>query len=790
MRLQQLTLRMDGDELAMGFHDRLTVISGVAAHERAEVAQMLLGALAGGLRQPTELKYVDATGLPLKAINDGDGVVRHVNEDGTPAPNLLNVLSIDADALRKLCVLAGDDLGLLTTDIGEPEPPELAEARQTLAEVSDELHRAMSARDTTEALRTQLADVEEQLRNLAEGEAKRRYARLLMKIEQLRAEVAALEGGSEAATTHERLIAAAGDVRDLADRWRAASARLLEALEDFGDRKRLDAAAVLEAIDIPVRAPENLESMAAAYETAEAERAAIERRLQGLTASHLPQPTHPAVVRLGRLNQELVWDTARQALAANRQLEQASLALGGIDADGTEPLIVAEIEDAHADVEEAENVILGRRVPAVSAATLAAIIVVGGLMLMPLAAPLGILAAMAVAAWAVVLPKKQLERAQAREDEVLERAGIPTYLAFHMRRIDATITPETRQALRTAASVQKRAAAKWTELAGELDPAEALILESEVRDYADALANADGSGAIVDDLRRRLVEQAEPAAAQARDRLLAACRPFGIDDVHGAVPIIREKAAAAVTAKLQRAVEDAERDAEMLGEKLDVRLAELGFDEGDLEARVGGFEWALSTAEERLRTRASARPLQVVREELAGLEAQARREGRPEWASSVTPADADAPDPDELERRRAELASAYSSAQRLVPDVQKLSDRRNAMERRVAVLESTLGITSSGATRATAAEVEPTLQARLASVRRAGAHDETLPLIMDEAFGRLGSEAKWTLLDMVDRVAAQVQIVYLTDDPDVITWARRRVGAGTLSLLEPVAETI
>ena len=790
MRLQQLTLRMDGDELAMGFHDRLTVISGVAAHERAEVAQMLLGALAGGLRQPTELEYVDATGLRLKAVNDGDGVVRHVHEDGTPAANLLSMLSLDADSLRKLCVLAGDDLGLLTTDIGEPEPPELAEARQTLAHVSEELDRALTARETTEALRTQLAEVEEQLRNLTEGEAKRRYARLLIQIEQLRAEVAALEGGTEAATTHERLVAAAPDVRALADRWRRAAACLLDALEEFGDRERLDVEAVRQAAGLPIRVPENLESLAASYETAEAERAAIERRLQGLTASHLPQPTHPAVVRLGRLNQELVWDTARQALAATRQLEEASLALGGLDEDGTSPDIVAEIEDAHADVEEAENVILGRRVPAVSAWTLAAIVVIGGLMLMPLAAPLGVLIAMGIAAWAVVLPKKQLERAQAKEDEVLQRAGIPTYLAFHMRRIDATITPETRQALKTAASVHKRAMARWSELGGELDPAQALMLETEIRDYADALANSDGSGAIVDDLRRRLVEIAEPAATAARDRLLAVCRPFGVDDLKGAVSLIRDKAATAITAQLQRGVEEAERDAEALAQKLDVRLAELGFDEGDLEARLGGFEWALSTAEERLRTRAGARPLDVVREELARLEAQARREGRPEWASTVTPADANEPDPDELERRRAELASAYSASERLVPDVQKLSDRRKAMERRVTVLESSLGITTSGVARATAAEVEPTLQARLAAVRRPGTHDETLPLLMDESFGRLDSEAKWTLLDMVDRVAAQVQIVYLTDDPDVITWARRRVGGGTLSLLEPIAETV
>jgi hypothetical protein len=33
-------------------------------------------------------------------------------------------------------------------------------------------------------------------------------------------------------------------------------------------------------------------------------------------------------------------------------------------------------------------------------------------------------------------------------------------------------------------------------------------------------------------------------------------------------------------------------------------------------------------------------------------------------------------------------------------------------------------------------------------------------------------------------------MIYLTDDPEVVTWARRRVGADALSLLEPTAETV
>jgi hypothetical protein len=314
-------------------------------------------------------------------------------------------------------------------------------------------------------------------------------------------------------------------------------------------------------------------------------------------------------------------------------------------------------------------------------------------------------------------------------------------------------------------------------------------MEDEVRKYADALVRLEGSGAAVEDTRRRLVEVVEPEVERTRRKLMRVCKPFGVDDLAVAVPMVRHQAATAAVARLQQAMEKAEADATAIGEKLDARLAELGFDEGDLSARLGGFDWALTRAEERLRTREGARPLAEVEAELATLEARVRREGRPEWAAKVSPADAIEPDLAELEARKDEARSAYNAAVKLVPDVQRVVDRKSALERRVAVLEA--GLDSSGAiTRVSAHEIEPQLQARLAAARRPGSHDETIPLFIDEALFRLRSEVKWALLDMIERCANQVQMIYLTDDPEVVTWARRRVGVDALSLLEPTAETV
>jgi hypothetical protein len=788
--LEQLTLQIGGDDLTLAFHDRLTVVSGIGGEERRELIDMLVGALAGGLEQRTELLYVDATGMRVRAISDGNGTVRHVDEAGGPATDIPRMLGLDADGLRRYAHLTAADLGLLATDIGVPEPAELREARQALAQLTEEVENAAQARDTAEALRTELEDAEERLRGVQEGEAKRRYAQMLMQLEQVRAEAASIRGGSEAAATHKRLVAAAPDVRRLADRWQRAAARLATETERFGDRERLDPSTLQDALAAPAEVPAEFGALAAAYEKAETERAELEARLQNWTISHLPEPSHPAVVRLGRLHQPMVWETAYAAVDAGRKLEDASILVGGLEADGGMADAAAELERAHDAVEDAQQLAEKRMMPALVLGGSAVVVAAAFVMLLPLLAPLPLLAAGAAYVWATVLPKKAVEEAERAEAAVLEQHHIPSYLSFHIRRVQATLEPTTREGLEVAAYEHRRALHHWTEIAGDdLTVAAALEIEDEVRKYADALIHLEGSGAAVEDTRQRLVEVVEPEVERARRKLLQACQPFGVDDLSMAVPMVRHQAATAVTARLQQAMEKAEHETTAIGEKLDARLAELGFDEGDLAARIGGFDWALTRAEERLRTREVARPLAEVDAELTTLEARVRNEARPEWDAKVSPADALEPDLAELEARRDEARSVYSSASRLVPDVQRVLDRKSALERRVAVLEA--GLDSSGAiTRVTANDIEPQLQARLAAARRPGSHDETVPLLVDEALFRLRSEVKWSLLDMIERCSSQVQMIYMTDDPEVVTWARRRVGIDALSLLEPTSENV
>ena len=127
-------------------------------------------------------------------------------------------------------------------------------------------------------------------------------------------------------------------------------------------------------------------------------------------------------------------------------------------------------------------------------------------------------------------------------------------------------------------------------------------------------------------------------------------------------------------------------------------------------------------------------------------------------------------------------------AAKLVPDVELLADRRNAVERRVAVLESSLGEVSSANPLFETPDIEQLLLARVVAARNAGPSGEALPVLLDEPFLRLRGESKWAMLDLVERLAEKTQMIYLTDDVDVVVWARRRSSTGVLALLEPVAE--
>ncbi|HKB27760.1 MAG TPA: hypothetical protein VKC59_01955, partial [Candidatus Limnocylindrales bacterium] len=590
MRFEELSLRVSDEELRLPFHDRVTVLSGLGALERQALVDSLLGAL-DGREKGAGLTYMDSTGQRITMRTDDDGHVTSVYDDGSSAPDLLDELGLATKAVHELIHLRAADVGLFAGTMGS-EPPELADARASLAELTEQHEAAAAADHAVDAIREELAQIEERLHEVESGRAKRRYARLLGDLERVRAESAALRGGEALAAADARFLEDSERAVALEATWRQASDRLTAAALEFGDRGRLDPRTIEEARAVPDAVPIELDTLARKLDHTEARRDALHAQLNAMAASRLPDPSNPAVVRLARGDQDAVWAAARRAIDTSLAIENESMALGGLETEGVTPAIADEIERSHSVVEAAEALV-GRRATVgylvSGVATAAAALAV---MTVALVAPVALVIAVAAAYWAIARPRYLLRAAIGSEEELLIRACVPTYRAFHMRRIDVALDPKARERLNLAGLQHRVALGQWHELAGDLDPASALDLEDEVRAYAASLAELDGAADEIEQIRAELYERAEPAAQRARAELLAACRPFGVDDSTLAVDMVRHQVATAATARLQVELEQAEAVEAGAREEFEALLERLSIDPDEPVERMAALSEA------------------------------------------------------------------------------------------------------------------------------------------------------------------------------------------------------
>ena len=786
MRLQQLALRVSGDGQMLRFHERLTVIAGIGTVDRQGIVEVVLGTLAGEATVSSELAYVGSTGQRVTVDQTAEGTFHAFHDDGTAAIPPSHYLGLSVHELFSLMYIDGRQLGLLQQ--GPAESRELSDARAALAALTDQVEAARVARDAAESFRLELVAIDEELRQIDVGRPRRLYARTLLELDRLRAEYTALQSPLEEAESDRSLAAHLALLRPVAARWRDATRRLSDSLRAFGpDRARLDPHSLAGALTIPDQVPLDLEGRVDDLAAAEGHRAALSARLAGLMTAHLESPSHPDVARLARADQDRIWRVAQRAFETGRRLEAGSMALGGRFEDEDSPAMVEEIESAHAAVGQAEETIEKRRMGVVAAGGAAAL----GAMALPLApfmAPLALAGSAAAAYWSVLAPRQQLSEAQDWETDALVRAGVPTYVSFHLRRLEASRDPTLRAGLERAAQDHRRAMAEWRALAGDMSPLEAMELEREVRSYATAVADLAGVGAEIGEARRHLTEEIEPAVEEARAALMDLCRPFGIEQPVLAADLVRQLAEVARIARLQANLEQVEADEREAQARVQDVLVRLGYVEGDLDQRLQAFEQRAALAEQRVRDRTMGRTVADVGREIIRLEVVARTEHRSDFGSTFTVADGREPDPDQLQMRRDLTSTAYYTAHSLVPDVVRIADRQAALERRVAVLEEGHG--DGGVTPPSkVAELERYLRQRLTALRHCGVSGETLPLVMDDCFIHLRADVKWIMLDLVDRLSAHAQIVYLTQDADVATWAQRRSSTGSIAFLDPLRET-
>src|SRR5207253_9643951 len=117
----------------------------------------------------------------------------------------------------------------------------------------------------------------------------------------------------------------------------------------------LDEASLAQAESSPERVPAKLDNLVRAYSDAETRRQELADHLGSLATSRLPEPSHPAVVRLASEDQDAVWETARHVLETAAHLDEESLALGGLETVGVNLDVPTTSEIAPAAVEDAQR---------------------------------------------------------------------------------------------------------------------------------------------------------------------------------------------------------------------------------------------------------------------------------------------------------------------------------------------------------------------------------------------------------------------------------------------------
>jgi hypothetical protein len=83
------------------------------------------------------------------------------------------------------------------------------------------------------------------------------------------------------------------------------------------------------------------------------------------------------------------------------------------------------------------------------------------------------------------------------------------------------------------------------------------------------------------------------------------------------------------------------------------------------------------------------------------------------------------------------------------------------------------------------AELAHVLVTRMSELRSVGRAGESLPLILDDPFQQVDPSVKPLLLELLSSGAGSPQIIFLTEDEDVASWARLEALTGDVSIVEP-----
>lgn len=773
MRLEQLVLYGPSSDDRIRFGPRFTVFGGLAAVDRLELIETIVDALTGRLSNASVV-YTDRQGRRVFADRTGATFA----EDGVIAPGPSELLGKDSSAVAGLLTLTAQDLGL-----GQQLPAvelqnQLVAARGAIEQLQADLERVMERSSQVEHWRAELARVDRRIASSDDDLARWAWFEQRRRLDELRTELAMFDAGGSG-EADKVILASVDALRTAGATWADLAAAATELSEELGPLPSVSPADLARVAATPDALPATFNARVEAWRAARDAARTADAEVTEL--SRAPEPAaDPLVEAFARLDQDRLW-------AAHETVAHAAEAYNSVTSVETAPNDIDEttahaVEQAHLLVVRAQRQADARTRPGIIGT---AALIAGGLLAL-LSLPILVSIAMFVAAaalarWLVLIPRQALARATEVETEALSHTDAGSWLGLHLRRLDTVTSSADRKRFESAANHWIVAMVDWEEVAGDLAPDDLTSRADEVRQHAQAIDPKAAS-------RRKeqaRVQRDSTAAAErsARVSLAKGLEPFGLAGNTGST-LNPEELLAVVNRRIEagRVARRAAKLATLRGREatasrhLEEILRHLGFVDGSLENRLGRAIQAIAVARQHQAVATGTRDRTDIEAEIARLTVIVDRTHRPTWSEDGEVPSAPA-DPNVLEARRREISELIAAAGQ--PDVVGAEHRYRVGLAKVQDLDARLTELAAGP-----GNLKQRLATRLSRTTRIGGNDETVPVLIDDAFVRLEESEKESLLDRLVELSEHTQIILLTDDPGATSWARSRAGHVPVTLFE------
>ena len=771
MRLEQLVLFGPEDDFRVPFGPQLTVLAGMRPQDRAEMIDTIVHALAGRLPNASVV-YVDHAGRRIFADRTGATFAA----DGSPAPALTSLLGTEPSAVAALVTVDAAVLGLGERPSTEAIADELAATRATVEHLEHEREEAQARLVSVDEWRAELASLDDRIARATEDADRWAWVELRNELDGVRAELAAFDDGGPD-STDTRLLDAVEALRDLGEAWAEADAAATELSTQLGPVREVSDEDLERVAATPAALPEDFDEHLDAWQ-----RATDERRRRDAdhtaTVAPVPAPADELVGRLGTVDQEELWAIHSRLDLAQHAYEDELLTLS----DEVDPEVEAAIEGAHLEVLRCQRNVQRRFLP--GALGMGALAVGALLAGQEISLFLGVgmlVAAVAMGWWLLLVPRRIAADAIREEEMALAGANAGSWLGLHLRRIDDVMQPANRQGLDAAGDLLATARLDWEELTGGADPDEAL----DRRDLIEAHAAA------IDPERRAEREQharTDLAIAREDEALTRSVLTEGLD-AYGLIGnaiadiepsqlrlVLDRRIAAGRVARDSKELRLQRKKAAIAAADLHHLLAELGFEDGELTTCLDRAIDAVTAARLRAKVAEQCRTRPEVEAEITAIAALVEAGRRLSWDLTPDPTTAPA-DPHLLLARRSEVSEMVAAT--TGPDLADADRRLQAMAQRAAALEDQLAQIAKGP-----ASLHQRITDRVARTTWIGEQEESIPVLIDDAFGELTADERRGVLELLARLAARTQVVILSQDPVIIRWARQHASDGSITVLE------